>query len=90
MLDRLVLECLEVRAEVAVLKVNGRLTDQIIAEKQIVVPELDLQEWAAGENCLELEHFIDVGLHVVLLVLIAAIMDRITQNYLHVGVGGTI
>jgi len=42
MLDRLVLQRLEIGAEVAIFQVDDGRSDQIITEKQIVVPELDL------------------------------------------------
>lgn len=69
-LDRLVLEGLEVGAEVTILKVDNSLTNKIITEEQIVVPELHLQERATGEDSLELEHLVDFWTSFVLLIIV--------------------
>ena len=89
-LDRLVLPGLEIRAEVTILKVNSCLTDQVITEEQIVVPELNLELGAAREDSLELEHLVDFGLHIILHMVVAAVANIAAKDDLYVGVGSTV
>jgi hypothetical protein len=56
---------LEVSAEITIFHINNCLSDKVVTEKQVVVPKLNLQKWAAWENSLELKLFIDFWIRLV-------------------------
>ena len=78
-LDRLVLERLEVAAEVAIFKVDNGRTNQVITEEQIIIPHLYLQERATGENSLEFVHLVDVWRGFICLIVVSVASDFLTE-----------
>jgi len=56
---------LEVGAEVTIFDVNNCFSDEVVAEQQVIVPKLDLQEWATRENSLEVELLVDVWIRLI-------------------------
>ena len=89
-LDWLVLESLEVRAKVAILKIYDSLTDEVVTEQEVVIPELDLQKWAAWEDSLELKLLVNVWACLIFLVVIAFVSNILAKDDLYVRVRGTI
>ena len=86
MLNGFVHQGLEVRAEVSVLKIDSRLANKVISEEQVVVPELYLEQGAAREDCLELEHLVNVGVGVVCLIVVTVAALLVTQDELNIGI----
>ena len=74
-LDWFLLEGRPVRAEEPVVKVDGSLADEVIPEKIVVVPALNLERGCAWETSRECEHFVDLWICFVKLVVIPVVVD---------------
>jgi len=77
--NRLLLEATPLWQEVSVFKINIGVTDQVIAEKEIVIHALDLKKWCTRECCLKVELFANNGVQFVDLVIFAFVMLLLTK-----------
>ena len=90
MLNGLVLERLEVAAEVAIFKVDNGRTNQVITEEQVIIPHFNLQKWATREDSLELVHLVDVRRGFICLIVVSVASDFLTKSDLHERIRWTI
>jgi len=74
-LDGFLSNALPLRGEVAVLQIDGGLSDELIAEHVIIVHQFDHKWRTAWELAIELIGLIEVWVHAVQLVIFPLIID---------------
>ena len=71
LLDRFLLNRLPITVEETIVKVDRRLTDQVVAEEIVVVVSLDLDHGRTWELTGKLEQLVELGVRLVELVVVA-------------------
>ena len=84
--DWFLFESLPIWTEESIVEVNNCLSDEIVTEKEIVIPSFDFERWGTWEGSAELKDLVYLGVWFIKLILVSETLNLSSESDNHVWV----